>query len=128
MRARRARRILRGDALLDVGLGALLLLAAWDGLYRALGFPAPEPAVFAEIGGVLLLGFAYLLWVAPDYTVLVRRVAEAAATTNGIAAALIALWLASRPVGLELQGWILAVALILALAAMAYLEARLTSL
>jgi hypothetical protein len=128
MRARRARRILRGDALLDVALGALLLLAAWDGLYRALGFPAPEPAVFAEIGGVLLLGFAYLLWVAPDYTVLVRRVAEAAATTNGIAAALIALWLASRPVGLELQGWILAVALILALAAMAYLEARLTSL
>jgi hypothetical protein len=128
MRARWARRILRGDALIDVALGALLLLAAWDGLYRALGFPAPEPAVFAEIGGVLLLGFAYLLWVAPDYTVLVRRVAEAAATTNGIAAALIALWLASRPVGLELQGWILAVALIVALAAMAYLEARLTSL
>jgi hypothetical protein len=84
--------------------------------------------VFAEIAGALLLGFAYLLWVAPDYTALVRRVAEAAAMTNGITAALIALWLASRPVGLEFLGWILAVALILALAAMAYLEARLTSL
>jgi hypothetical protein len=128
MRARRARRILRGDALLDVALGTVLLLAAWDGLYRALGFPPPEPAVFAEIAGALLLGFAYLLWVAPDYTALVRRVAEAAAMTNGITAALIALWLASRPVGLEFLGWILAVALTLALAAMAYLEARLTSL
>jgi hypothetical protein len=66
--------------------------------------------------------------VAPDYTVLARRVAEAAAMTNGIAAVLIALWLASRPVGLELAGWILAVVLALALAAMAYLEARLTSI
>jgi hypothetical protein len=66
--------------------------------------------------------------VAPDYTVLARRVAEAAAMTNGIAAVLIALWLASRPVGLELAGWILAVVLALALADMAYLEARLTSI
>src|ERR687896_1461242 len=127
MRARQARRVLRVDALLDIGLGAFLLLAAWDGLYRTVGLPAPEPAIFAELGGVLLFGFAYLLWVAPDYTVLARRVAEAAAMTNGIAAALIALWLASRPVGLELAGWILAVVLALALAAMAYLEARLTS-
>jgi hypothetical protein len=128
MRAREARRVLRGDALLDVAVGTLFLLGAWDGLYRVLGLPPPEPAVFAEIGGVVLLGFAYLLWVAPDYTVLARRVAEAAAMTNGIAAALIALWLASRPVGLEVAGWILAVVLALALAAMAYLEARLTSI
>jgi hypothetical protein len=128
MRARAARRILRGDALLDGVLGVVLLLGAWDGLYEVLGFPPPEPAVFSEIGGVLCLGFAYLLWVAPDYNVLARRVAEAAAVTNGIAAALIALWLASRPTGLELQGWILALLLVAALVVAAYLEARLTTL
>jgi hypothetical protein len=106
----------------------VLLLGAWDGLYSLLGIPPPEPAVFAEIAGVLFLGFAYLLWVAPDYTVLARRMAEAAAMTNGAAAALIALWLASRPTGLELQGWILVLVLLLALVVAAYLEARLTAL
>jgi hypothetical protein len=126
MRAGQARRVLRGDALLDVGLGSLFLLAAWDDLYGVLGLPPPEPAVFAELGGVLLLGFAYLLWVAPDYAVLVRRVGEAAALTNAAAAALLALWLASRPDGLEVVGWVLSAALAAALAAMAYLEARLS--
>jgi hypothetical protein len=61
MRAREARRVLRGDALLDVAVATLFLLGAWDGMYRVLGLPPPEPAVFAEIGGVVLLGFAYLL-------------------------------------------------------------------
>lgn len=128
MRARQARRVLRGDALLDIGLGSLLLLAAWDDLYAVLGLPPPEPAVFAEIGGVLLLAFAYLLWVAPDYAVLVRRVGEAAALTNAAVAVLIALWLATRPDGLEVTGWILTVVVAAALALMAYLEARLTSM
>jgi hypothetical protein len=127
MRARQARRVLRVDALLDIGLGAFLLLAAWDGLYRAVGIPAPEPAIFAELGGVLLFGFAYLLWVAPDYAVLARRVAEAAALSNGLAAALIALWLASRPSEVQILGWVLMGGLTAAFAVLAWLEARIAT-
>jgi hypothetical protein len=128
MRARQARRVLRADAILDVGLGTFLLLGAWDGLYAVVGLPAPEPAIFAEIGGVLLFGFAYLLWVAPDYAVLARRIAEAAAMANGLAAALIAVWLASRPDHVRLLGWVLMGALTAALAVLAWLEARISSL
>jgi hypothetical protein len=128
MRARQARRILHFDAVLDAGVGGLLLLSAWDDLFLALGIPPPEPAIFAELAGVLLLGFAYLLWVAPDYTVLARRVTEVAALSNAVAAALIALWLASRPDGLELLGGLLMGALAVALAGLAWMEARITSM
>jgi hypothetical protein len=128
MRARQARRVLRGDALLDLGLAAILLLSAWDDLFLALGLPPPEPAIFAELAGVFLIGFAYLLWVAPDYATLVRRVAEAAALANGLGAVLIALWLASRPDDVELLGGLLMAALAAALAALAWLEARVASL
>ena len=128
MRARQARRILHFDAVLDAGVGGLLLLSAWDDLFLALGIPPPEPAIFAELAGVLLLGFAYLLWVAPDYAVLARRVTEVAALSNAVAAALIALWLASRPDGLELLGGLLMGALAVALAGLAWMEARITSI
>jgi hypothetical protein len=128
MRARQARRVLRTDALLDIGLGAFLLLGAWDDVYAAVGLPAPEPAIFAEIGGALLFGFAYLLWVAPDYAVLARRIAEASALANGLASALIALWLASRPDDVQLIGWVLMAGLTVALAVLAWLEARISSL
>jgi hypothetical protein len=114
--------------MIDVGLGAFLLLAAWDGLYRAVGLPPPKPAIFAELGGVLLFGFAYLLWVAPDYAVLARRVAEAAALGNGLAAALIALWLASRPEEVALLGWFVMGGLAVTLAGLAWLEARISAL
>jgi hypothetical protein len=127
MRARQARRVLHVDAALDAGVGALFLLSAWDDLFLALGIPPPEPAIFAELAGVLLLGFAYLLWVAPVYAVLARRVTEVAAVSNAVAAALIALWLASRPDGLELLGGLLMGALAVALAVVAWLEARITS-
>ncbi|MGH2674634.1 MAG: hypothetical protein ACRDH1_04370, partial [Actinomycetota bacterium] len=104
MRARQARQILRADSLVDLGLALLLLLAWWEGPYEALGLPVPRPPVFAGLAGVLLLGFAYLLWVAPDYTVLGRRVAEAAAIVNGLAASVILLWLATGPAGLRPLG------------------------
>lgn len=127
MRARQARRILRVDALFDIGLAALLLLAGWEGLYAALGLPPARPAIWAELAGVLLLGFAYLLWVAPDYAVLGRRVAEAAAIANGLGAALIVLWLATGPAEIRPLGVALMVVIALALMGFAGLEARLSS-
>jgi hypothetical protein len=127
VRARQARRVLRGDALFDVGVAAFLLLAGWHGLYRALGLPVVRPAIFAELAGVLLLGFAYLLWIAPDYSVLSRRVAEASAIGNGASAALIALWLASGPAGIRPLGVVLMFLVTAALAVFAGLEARIAS-
>jgi hypothetical protein len=127
VRPRQARRILRADALFDVGLAVLLLLAGWHGLYRALGLPLVRPAIFAEMAGVLLFGFAYLLWIAPDYSVLGRRVAEAAAIGNGGSAALIALWLASGPAGIRPLGVVLMLLVTGTLAVFAGLEVRLAS-
>lgn len=127
MRARQARRALRGSALFDLGLGVLLLLSGWQSLYAALGLPPARPAIFAELAGVFLMAFAYLLWVAPDYAVLGRRVAEAAAIADGGGAALLLLWLASGPEGIRPLGIVLGIVIALALATFAGVQARLSS-
>lgn len=127
MRARQARRVLRIDGLIDLGLAALLLLAPWASLYDALGLPAADPPVFAVIAGVLLLGFAYLLWVAPDYAVLGRRVAETAAIVNGLIAAVVVLWLVTGPVGVRPLGVGTALVVAAAKGVLAAAEARLAS-
>jgi hypothetical protein len=127
VRARQARLALRIDSLIDLGLAALLLLAPWTSLYDALGLPAANPPIFAVIAGVLLLGFAYLLWVAPDYAVLGRRVAETAAIVNALITAVVVLWLVTGPVGVMPLG--VAVSLLVAAAkgVMAAAQARLAS-
>jgi hypothetical protein len=127
VRARQARRALRGSALFDLGLGVLLLLSGWQSLYAALGLPPARPAIFAELAGVFLMAFAYLLWVAPDYAVLGRRVAEAAAIADGGGAALLLLWLASGPEGIRPLGIVLGIVIALGLAAFAGVQARLSS-
>lgn len=127
MRARQARRVLRIDGLIDLGLAALLLLAPWASLYDALGLPTADPPVFAVIAGVLLLGFAYLLWVAPDYVVLGRRVAETAAIVNGLIAAVVVLWLVTDPVGVRPLGVGIALLVAAAKGVLAAAEARLAS-
>jgi hypothetical protein len=127
VRARQARRVLRIDALIDLGLAALLLLAPWTSLYDALGLPAADPPVFAAIAGVLLVGFAYLLWVAPDYALLGRRVAETAAIVNALIALFVALWLVTGPVGIRPLGVGLALLVAAAKAVMAAAQARLAS-
>ena len=127
MRARQARRVLRIDGLIDLGLAASLLLAPWASLYEALGLPPAEPPVFAVIAGVLLLGFAYLLWVAPDYAVLGRRVAETAAIVNGLIAAVVVLWLVTGPVGVSPLGVGIALVVAAAKGVLAAAEARLAS-
>lgn len=116
--------MLHADALFDLALGLLLVLAVWDDLFLALGLPPARPAIYAEIAGVLLWGYAYLLWVAPDYTGLTRRVASVTGAANVGAGVLLLLWVASRPGGMEILGGVLVVAVALALLGFAYLEAR----
>ena len=127
MRARQARRVLRIDALIDLGLAFLLLLAPWASLYDALGLPAADPPLFALIAGVLLLGFAYLLWVAPDYAVLGRRVTETAAIVNALIAAVVVLWLVTGPATIRPLGGGVALLVAAAKGVLAVAEARLAS-
>jgi hypothetical protein len=97
MTERRAATVLRVHAAVTLALGALLLADSWDGLYDWLGLPQALPALLAQVGGVFVVGFAYLLWraaVAPGE--LRRTVATAAAGANAGAAVIIALWLIIR--------------------------------
>jgi hypothetical protein len=97
MSQRRAATVLRVQAVVTLALGALLVADSWDGLYEWLALPQALPALLAQVGGVFLVAFAYLLWraaAAPEE--LRRAVAIAAAGANGAAAVIIALWLIIR--------------------------------
>jgi hypothetical protein len=97
MNQRRAANVLRVHAVVTLALGALLVADSWDGLYEWLALPQALPALLAQLGGVFLIAFAYLLWRAAAATVELRRtVATAAAGANGAAAVIIALWLIIR--------------------------------
>jgi hypothetical protein len=97
MNQRRAANVLRVHAVVTLALGALLVADSWDGLYEWLALPQALPALLAQLGGVFLVAFAYLLWRAATATVELRRtVATAAAGANGAAAVIIALWLIIR--------------------------------
>jgi hypothetical protein len=97
MNQRRAANVLRVHAVVTLALGALLVADSWDGLYEWLALPQALPALLAQVGGVFLVAFAYLLWRSAAATVELRRtVATAAAGANGAAAAIIVLWLIIR--------------------------------
>jgi hypothetical protein len=97
MNQRRAANVLRVHAVVTLALGLLLVADSWDGLYEWLALPQALPALLAQLGGVFLVAFAYLLWRAAAATVELRRtVATAAAGANGAAAVIIALWLIIR--------------------------------
>jgi hypothetical protein len=84
---------LRANAAFGLLLGLVLLAATWDGLFDALRLPHPEPEVYAQLAGALLAAFAYLLWIAPRDTRLTQGVAAAMAIANGLAAAVLFVWL-----------------------------------
>jgi len=77
MTAARLRIVFLFDAVYSVATGLLFLLGTWDGLYNALDLPQGQPAVFVQVGGALLWGFAYLLWLAARTPALMLPVARA---------------------------------------------------
>ena len=115
--------VLRADALLDLAVGVLLLLAPWDGLYAALDLPHAKPELFVQVAGGLLVAFAYLLWVAPTAEVLTRQVALVAAVANALAVVLIVGWLVAGGLGIGALGSALLIAVAAALALFAGAEA-----
>lgn len=108
--------ILRVNALFDTALAVLLSAGSWDALYDALDLPVPKPALYAQLAGVLLLGWAWLLWTRP--------LGRVVAAVNALAAALIVVWLAAGKVTSDALGITLFALVAAALVAFAVAEAR----
>jgi hypothetical protein len=87
------RATLRSDAFLLLGVGALLLASSWKGLFDAVDLPDPQPALWTQLAGVLLVALGYLLWIAPRDVRLTQGIALAAAFANGAGAVVIVAWL-----------------------------------
>jgi hypothetical protein len=62
MTATQARQVLMANAVFDFVAGLLLLAGTWDGLWDALDLPQGQPALFVQVGGAALVGWAYLMW------------------------------------------------------------------
>jgi hypothetical protein len=113
---------LRADAVFDAGMGILLLMASWDTLYEALGLPLAVPAMYAQVAGGLLLGYAYLLWTGAEAPG-VRRLAGTTAVVNVAGVVVLGIWLLSGELGAETLGELILWAAVVALAAFAIAEA-----
>jgi hypothetical protein len=125
MTATQARQVLMANAVFDFVAGLLLLTGTWDGLWDALDLPQGQPALFVQVGGAALVGWAYLLWRAADAPPLRASVALAAAIADGLAALVILIWLVTGelPDDVDALGMILLVALVVVLGAFAVLKA-----
>lgn len=87
------RAVLFFDALFDLALGAVLLLAPFATFYAALQLPQPQPALYGQLLGFTLLGVAWLLAQAAFRGQLTVPVARMAGPVNLACALLIAAWL-----------------------------------
>ncbi len=129
MTPERLRIVLLADAVFSALVGLLLLAGTWDGLYDALDLPQAQPALLAQVGGAVLSGVAYLLWLAARTPALMVPVARASALMNGISAGVVLAWLINGELGIDALGTVLlalATAVLVAFMA-AYLQAGVRS-
>jgi hypothetical protein len=117
MTATRARQVLMANAAFDFVAGLLLLAGTWDGLWDALDLPQGQPALFVQVGGAALVGWAYLLWRAADAPPLRAPVALAGATVDALASLVVLIWLVTGelPDDVDTLGTILLIALVVVL-------------
>ena len=117
----------RVAAVVSALLGALLLLGTWDGLYSRLDLPQALPALGPQIGGVALLGLAYLHWSAGSNLALRRPVAAAGALFYLGSAGVIAAWLIFKDkidLGIGDRGWVILIVTAVVLAVLGAALAR----
>jgi hypothetical protein len=81
------------DAVFSAVTGLLFLAGTWDGLYDTLELPQGRPAIFVQVGGALLLGVAYLLWLGTRTPALMLPLARASAIMNALSAGIVIAWL-----------------------------------
>jgi hypothetical protein len=110
MTAQRLRVVLLVDAVYSVAVGVLFLAGTWDGLWDALDLPQGQPAVFVQIGGALLWGIAYLLWLAARTPSFMVPVARASALMNALTAVVIVVWLIAGELDIDTLGTVLLIA------------------
>jgi hypothetical protein len=129
MTAGRAALVLRANAVFDFAAGLLLLTGTWDGLWDALDLPQGRPAVFVQVGGAALWGFAYLLWRAADNAALRAPVSLAGALADGLAGVIVLVWLVSDhiPGGVGDLGHAILIALVVVMAAFTALKLRIAT-
>jgi hypothetical protein len=129
MTPERLRIVLLADAVFSALVGLLLLAGTWDGLYDALDLPQAQPALLAQVGGAVLCGVAYLLWLAARTPTLMVPVARASALMNGISAGVVLAWLINGELGIDALGTVLLAlaAAVLVLFMAAYLQAGVRS-
>jgi hypothetical protein len=110
MTAQRLRVVLLVDAVYSVAVGFLLLAGTWDGLWDAIDLPQGQPALFVQIGGGLLWGIAYLLWLAARTPSLMLPVARASALMNALSVVVIVVWLIAGDLDIGTLGTVLLIA------------------
>jgi hypothetical protein len=104
-------------------LALFLLAATWDGLYRWLGLPLPDPPWFAQLLGAALLAVALAEWATAGRPGQ-REVSRAVAVGNVIAAVVLVVWLLTGDSGADTHGQVLLWTIAASLALEAGLHAR----
>ena len=110
----KAKTLLLVDALINLGLGALLLIFP-PGLVEALGVPIPETNFYANILGAVLfgIGVALLIEYSRERSGLAGLGVAGALIINICGAGVLALWLLFGDLGIPARGyatlWIIAV-------------------
>lgn len=117
---------MRANAVFYLLAGLLLLVATWGGLYDLLRLPIAQPEVFTQLGGAILIGFAYVLSTTPDSPAMLRPVATGAAVANGLAAFIILVWVVTGKLGVGGFGDAIFVLSMIALAVLAYFQYRIS--
>lgn len=107
MRAISPQAVLRADAVVYALMGVLLLLAPNRDLFDAIGLPQPDPEIFTQLAGALLVVFAILLWEAPTDPTLELHVGRAAAIANTLGAVIVLPWLLSGQIDSSGAGTVL---------------------
>ncbi|MBY4897971.1 hypothetical protein [Cupriavidus sp. AU9028] len=87
------RAVLFFDALFDLMLGIVLLISPFATFYAALQLPQPQPALYGQLLGVGMIGFAALMGRAAFQGALTVPVARTVGWVNLVSALLIGGWL-----------------------------------
>jgi len=117
------RLLLAADALIAALLGALLLFFPGS-IVDPLGVPDPDPAIYANLAGALLIGFALALGRSVRRPEESRTVVEAAMVANALSAAVLVVWLAALDNDATTTGKVVLGLVAAGLAALAALQAR----
>jgi hypothetical protein len=122
---RLTRTIFHADAVFDFAFGVLMLLSPWiGGVFRALDLPSPQPELYTQFCGGLLVVCAYLLWISPARPALARPVGLSIGLVNALGALLLVGWVLSGSLGTGMLGSMVLLAAAVVLVVFAVVELR----